>query len=191
MSDFDTNYKKADQAIKDGSGFQTLYQNKNKPKAKRDLKDLLNKNKKLFDSLGVLKQQYENNENTKDISDDEKDKRIKKLDSLLQKYRDLKAYEKNPSEGIVKLQDVELLQGRDLNEQANELTGETSHTQGKSTAQMLQVLAAQSRAIDQKVENELLDDVKKLLLEAQNQSVMIKESLILTKKLNEAADKTE
>ncbi len=109
MSDFDTNYKKADQAIKDGSGFQTLYQNKNKPKAKRDLKDLLNKNKKLFDSLGVLKQQYENNENTKDISDDEKDKRIKKLDSLLQKYRDLKAYEKNPSEGIVKLQDVELL----------------------------------------------------------------------------------
>ena len=45
--------------------------------------DLLNKNKKLFDGLGVLKQQYENNENTKDISDEEKDKRIKKLENLL------------------------------------------------------------------------------------------------------------
>ena len=68
----------------------------------RELKKELANNKKLYEGLAALKKQYE-----KGAIDAEKQKRINQVDRLIETYKSLNAYTKNPSAGLINFRDEE------------------------------------------------------------------------------------
>ena len=67
----------------------------------RELKTQLLESKKVFDELAVLKKRYDAGKVPSGLSNDEKQTRLHRMDQLISKYRDIKAFYDNPAGGII------------------------------------------------------------------------------------------
>ena len=55
----------------------------------------------MFDELAVLKKRYDAGKVPSGLSNDEKQTRLHRMDQLISKYRDIKAFYDSPAGGII------------------------------------------------------------------------------------------